>query len=419
MVNRQKYIPIKEIDKVVIVGGGQAGGQFVKTVRSEGFSGEVVLIGDEGHRPYERPPLSKSGLSSDADASAAVSYLFDAEALRKLDVKQEQRRVAAIDRVSRTVTCQDGWSTGYDGLVLATGGRAVTLAVSDPLAAAVRTLRTIEDARALRERFDASQAITVIGGGWLGLEVASAARRRGLQVVLIESGMRLCGRVVPPMLSGYLARLHQQQGVQLRLGVGVVAISGEPGRIALTLSNGEKLEAHTIFVGVGMVPNDELAGAAGLEVDRGIVTDASGRTSDPRVFACGDVATFHHPLIGRRVRLESWANAQNQATACARAFLGLEPSPVELPWFWSNQYDNSIQIAGLPPLDASIVVRGDPQSSSFSFFSFVDERLAGAVAVNADRDVRIAKRLIEAGIPVDAMLLRDPSINLQKLLVRS
>jgi 3-phenylpropionate/trans-cinnamate dioxygenase ferredoxin reductase subunit len=224
---------------------------------------------------------------------------------------------------------------------------------------------------------------------------------------VLEAAGRLCSRAAHPLLSDYLLALHRRHDVELRLSARVAALD-ETG---VQLAHGERLSTDLVVAGIGMIPNDELARAAGLAIDGGILTDPCGRTEDPTVFACGDVAVYDHPLLGRRVRLESWANAQNQAIACARAILGRPAANAEAPWFWSDQYGINIQMVGVLPLDAEIVVRGGPQAGKGSWFAAVGDRLVGAVAVNAGRDIRAAKRLIETGATIDRTSIVDASTN--------
>lgn len=370
------------MDRVVVIGAGQAGGWAAKTLRDEGFAGEVVLVGEEAHPPHERPPLSKDVLVGSKPPES--TYLWP----DGLDVDfRPKTRAVALDRAAHRVELADGSSLAYDKLVLATGARVRRLDHPGAL-----YLRTIEDALALRAALLRQGRVGVIGGGWIGLEVAAAARRLGCAVTVVELGPRLCARVVPPVLSDYLKRLHERHGVEIRLG------TAEPP------------EADTIVVGVGVVPNVELAEAAGLAVANGIAVDAFGATSDPDIYAAGDVASRDG------VRLESWANAQNQAIAAAKSLLGRKTPYDEVPWFWSDQYDVNLQLVGLPKAGHEIVQRGRAEDDRFSLFFLEEGRLAAAASVNAPRDLRIARRLIELGRAVDRAALADEARPLQALL---
>lgn len=397
------------MNRVIIVGAGQAGGWVAKALRDNGFAGEIMLVGEEAHPPHERPPLSKDVLLGRAPASS--TYLFRDDVLRALALDfRPGCRVQAIDLRERTVALADGGRVSFDRLVLATGGRPARLAA--PGGERALYLRSIADAAALRERLLAARRVVVVGGGWIGLEVACAARSLGLDTTIVEAADRLCSRAAHPVLSRYLSDMHGREGIELRLNARVTAIDHD----VVHLAGGERLPADLVVAGVGMIPNTELAQAAGLPVDGGILTTASGQTADPGVFACGDVSVYHHPRIGGRVRLESWENAQSQAIACANALLGRPSADPTTPWFWSDQYGVNIQILGTLPIDAAIVTRGDPWAGKGSWHALADGRLVGVVAMNASRDLRAARRLIEARIPIDGSALADMRVDLRTLL---
>jgi 3-phenylpropionate/trans-cinnamate dioxygenase ferredoxin reductase subunit len=392
--------------RIVIVGAGQAGGWVAKALRDNGFAGGIVLIGEEAHPPHERPPLSKDVLLGRAPASS--TYLFRDDVLRALALDfRPSCRVRAIDLRERAVVLADGGRIAFDRLVLATGGRPAALPV--PGGERALSLRSIADAAALRERMLAARRLVIVGGGWIGLEVACAARSLRLDTTIIEAADRLCRRAAHPVLSRCLRDMHAREGVELRLDARIAAIDDEGVRLA----DGECLPADLVVAGVGMIPNTEVAQAAGLPVDDGILTTANGQTADPGVFACGDVSVYHHPRLGRRVRLESWENAQNQAIACANALLGQPGAEPAAPWFWSDQYGINIQIVGALPIDAAIVTRGDPWAGKGSWHAVVDGRLVGVVALNAARDLRAARQLIEARLKVDGSVLADTSVDLR------
>jgi 3-phenylpropionate/trans-cinnamate dioxygenase ferredoxin reductase subunit len=276
-------------------------------------------------------------------------------------------------------------------------------------------LRTIDDAARVRANLGAGKHLVVIGGGWIGLEVAATARKSGAAVTVIEALDRVCARAVPPEVSRHLEALHRRHGVELVLGQGVAGIEDGAGRVAVALADGRRIAGDAIAVGIGIVPNVELAAAAGLAVDNGVVVDAQCRASDPDVSAAGDCASAPLACLGRRVRLESWANAQNQAIVAAKAVVGQDVRYDELPWFWSDQYDVNLQMLGLPARWPEPVVRGDPASGGFSQFYLDGERIAAIVAVNAPRDLRAAKKLVETRKPVRAASLADPAVQLQRL----
>ena len=403
-------------DSIVIVGAGQAGGWAAKTLRKEGFGGHIVLIGDEPHLPYERPPLSKAVLSREAPADS--THLFDAAAFAQLALDWRPNvRVTAIDRAARCLQLSSGGPIGYDKLILSTGGRARTMSVPGADLPGVYTLRSIADARALSAELAPGRSIAVVGGGWIGLEVAATARKLGAQATVIEALSRLCERTLPPEMSDYLKALHVAQGVEVLLGAGVASFSrNAQGRLQVQLADGPCVVCDAAVVGIGLVPNDELARDAGLACDGGILVDAQCRTSDPRILAAGDVAAWHCEWAGCRMRLESWQNAQEQGMAAARSALGREVNHQPLPWFWSDQYDCNLQIYGMPAPSHRLVVRGDPASGNFLLFYLDgDSRLKSALGPNAARDLRFARRLIESGKRVDATQLADPAFALSKL----
>ena len=398
---------------IVIVGAGQAGGWAAKTLRAEGYKGAIVLIGAERHPSHERPPLSKAVLSG--EAAPETTHLFKAEEHTALAMDfRAEARATRIERAAKRVELAGGGSVAYDKLILTTGGTARKLPIPGGDSPRVFYLRTIEDSLAIRDAIGPGKKLAVIGGGWIGLEVAATARKRGTSVVVIEALDRLCARTVPPAISAFLRTRHEREGVGIRLGVGVKAIE-DRGELAVRLADGSTVEADAIVAGIGLEPDVALARDAGLAVDNGIVVDEQGRTSDPDIFAAGDCANTPLPCLGRRVRLESWANAQNQAIVAAKAALGQDARYDELPWFWSDQYDVNLQILGLPARWTEPVVRGDPASGSFSHFYLDGERIAAIVSVNAPRDLRAAKKLVQTRKPVSAASLADPAVQLQRL----
>ncbi len=398
---------------IVIIGAGQAGGWAAKTLRVEGYGGRIVLIGAERHPSHERPPLSKAVLSGEAAPETTHLFKPDEHAALDLDFRAEAR-ATRIDRSTKRVELADGGSVAYDKLILTTGGTARKLPIPGGDSPRVFYLRTIEDSLAIRDAIGPGKKLAVIGGGWIGLEVAATARKRGTSVVVIEALDRLCARTVPPAISAFLRARHEREGVDIRLGVGVKAIE-DSGRLVIRLADGSAIEADAVVAGIGLEPDVALARDAGLTVDNGIVVDEQGRTSDPDIFAAGDCANTPLPCLGRRVRLESWANAQNQAIVAAKAALGQDARYDELPWFWSDQYDVNLQILGLPARWPEPVVRGDPASGSFSHFYLDGERIAAIVSVNAPRDLRAAKKLVQTRKPVSAASLADPAVQLQRL----
>ena len=356
-----------------IIGTGQAGGWTAKTLRDEGFEGRVVLIGEEPFPPYERPPLSKEVLLGDAEE--ASTYLWPEGTLEGQDVELKLgARVAKIDRAAKSIAFDDGDTQSYDRLMIATGARVRRLDIPGADLDGVHYLRDIADTRAIRAGLSGDGRVLVIGGGWIGLEVAAAARKSGAEVTVVEAAERLCGRALTPELSAYVHEAHAAQGVDIRCDTGVERLEGNGAVARAVLSDGSALDISMAVIGVGVVPNSELAADAGIDVDNGIVVDELCRTSDPDVFAAGDVTNHPNPLLDRRIRLESWENAQNQAIAAAKAMLDKGEAYGEIPWFWSDQYDMNIQLVGLPAAWDEAVTRGDPASGQFIVFYLKDGR---------------------------------------------
>jgi 3-phenylpropionate/trans-cinnamate dioxygenase ferredoxin reductase subunit len=400
---------------IVIVGAGQAGGWAAQTLRKEGFAGRVVLVGAEAHPPHERPPLSKAVLAGEAAPDSTRLQKPEAFDALELDWRPGVR-VARIDRAGKRLELAGGELLAYDKLILCTGGRARTLPIPGADLPGVFTLRTIDDALALAPRLQPGRTVAVVGGGWIGLEVAATARKQGAEVVVVETQSRLCERTVPREISDHLLALHQGHGSEVLLGAGVAAFGrSDGGRLAVTLADGSVLACDTIVVGVGMLPNDELARAAGLACDGGVLVDAQCRTSDPDILAAGDVAVAPNPWAGRPLRLESWQNAQEQGIAAARSALGLAVDYQPLPWFWSDQHGMNLQIYGIPQPTHRLVVRGTPGADSFVLFYLDGDVVQAALGPNAAKDLRFARRLIEQRKPVDAGRLADIGVPMAKL----
>lgn len=401
---------------IAIVGAGQAGGWAAQTLRSEGFGGRIVLIGDEAHRPYERPPLSKSVLAG--EALPETTSLQKPEAFDALNVDWRPGVSATrIDSAARRLHLSGGDVVGYDKLILCTGGRARRLGIPGSELPGVFTLRNLDDAAALGAALMPGRRLLVIGGGWIGLEVASTARRKGLEVTVVEAMQRLCERTVPSEISGYLLRLHASHGVHVELGMGIerLAQDADGNGLIATLADGRTLACDVVLAGIGLIANDELAREAGLRCEGGIVVDSQCRSSDPDILAAGDVAVWHCERAGRRMRLESWQNAQEQGIAAARSALGIAVDHQPLPWFWSDQYGINLQIFGMPAPGHRAVVRGDMESDSFVVFFLDGGKVAAALGPNAARDLRFARRLIERGTEVTPEQLADLQVPLSRL----
>ena len=392
---------------IAIVGAGQAGGWAAHTLRQEGYAGRIVLIGQEPHAPHERPPLSKAVLAGTATTDSV--HLFKPDAFTGLGLDWRPGVwVTSIDATGKRLTLNDGDCIAYDELILCTGGRARSLATPGADTVDVRTLRTVDDALALAPLLASGRKLVVVGGGWIGLEVAATARAKGVEVTVVEAQSRLCERSVPRDISEHLLALHQSHGTRVILGAQLARIwRSTDGTSMVELADGQQLECDTIVAGVGLVPNDGLAREAGLSCDGGVLVDSACRTSDPSIYAAGDVAVSFNPWAGRRIRLESWQNAQEQGTAAARAALGQPVEYQPLPWFWSDQYGMNLQIYGIPLPSHRVVARGTPGADSFVLFYLDGDVVQAALGINAAKDLRFGRRLIEQRRPVDQQRLAD------------
>jgi 3-phenylpropionate/trans-cinnamate dioxygenase ferredoxin reductase subunit len=398
---------------VVIVGAGHAGVQAAASLREEGFEGEIVLLSDETELPYQRPPLSKAFLKGEMDLHglplrAEAFYRYQRIGLRL------GARAVRIDRPGRRVMLPDGASIGYGHLILATGARQRRLEVPGVDLDGVFVLRTIADATALRQRIAADLRIVVIGAGFIGLEVAATAANLGAETAVVEIA-RPMGRAVSPLLSKFYAEAHEGFGVRLILGVGVAAILGTDRAEAVALADGEVLPADLVLVAVGVAAEDALAREAGLECANGVVVDAHLTTSDPAISAIGDCAAFPNAALGAMTRLESIQNAVDQAKRVAARLAG-KPEPYNaLAWFWSDQGDLKLMIAGLSHDVDEWVVRGDPKTRAFSIFGFRGGKLAVVESVNRAGDHAAAKRILAAGKPLTPDQAADPNFDLRAL----
>lgn len=379
-------------------------------MREAGYRGRITLIGAEPHPPYERPPLSKASLLDDNPATA---WVFDkaGDGAADIDLRLGVSAVA-IDRVLRRVRLSDGAEVSYDRLLIATGSRLRRLSVPGLSPDDVIHLRTLDDARALKQRLAVGRRLAVIGGGFIGLEVAASARLLGVDVTVLEAAERLLPRLGSPEVSDLVAAHHRAHGVDVRLGVR--AIEARDGM--LLLSDGERLAVDTVVAGIGVSPDDGLASAAGLEVDDGILVDAFGATSDPDIYAAGDVTRHFSPPLGRLVRLESWQNANLQARAAALSLLGTPTPQDETAWVWSDQGDLNIQIAGCPAQIDRTVIRGTDADAGWTVFQLHAGRLVGGLTVNRARDMPLIRRgLAHGGLRLDPAELADEAIPLRRI----
>ncbi len=401
-------------EKTVVIGAGQAGFSFCAKLRELGYLGRISLIGDEPHAPYQRPPLSKAYLLGEMSLDRLL--LRPAEFYDDQNIVLITRTAAtAIDRASKTVSMSEGPSLDYDNLILATGStpRKLPASLSGDLDG-IYYMRSVADADSISPEFAPGRRVLVVGGGYIGLEAAAVAAKRGLKVTLIEAAERILQRVACSQTSDYFRQLHQARGVEIREAIGLQALLGENGRVSsASLSDGSSLDVDFVIVGIGILPNVDLARDAGLECENGIGVDARCTTSDPAIMAVGDCACF--PYRGTTMRLESVSNAIDQAQAAAAVVMGTDQPYEAMPWFWSDQYDTKLQIAGLSSGFDRIVQRsGDTGSQSHWYYS--GDSLLAVDAMNDPRAYMVAKRLIQAGKSPTAEAVADTSIDLKQLL---
>ena len=399
-------------DAIVVVGAGQAAAQFVDSLRREGFSGPLTLVGDEPFLPYQRPPLSKKFLAGELE----LERLFIKPAAYYQQARVDMRtdmRVTAIDRGRKRVTLADGSHLEYAKLVLTTGSRVRRIKAPGSELAGVQYLRGIEDVQRLRAGAQAGKRVVVIGGGYIGLEVAATCRQLGADVTVIEALDRVMNRVVAPVVSQFFATQHQSHGVKILCGTGVQAFAGTAQVEAVVLADGTRVPADLAVVGIGILPVTDIAMDCGLVCDNGIAADAHCRTSDPDIFSVGDCASFPSARYGRRLRLESVDNAFEHAKTAAASVVGKTVEHDKVPWFWSDQFDLKLLIVGLAEGHDQVLVRGDPGTKSFSVCYLKGGELIALDAINHAQDYMAARKLIAERVRPDAAKLADPAIALK------
>ncbi|WP_241300308.1 anthranilate 1,2-dioxygenase system ferredoxin--NAD(+) reductase [Burkholderia stabilis] len=403
-------------DPFVIVGAGHAARRTAEALRERDADARIVMIGAERELPYDRPALSKDALLTDGGEQRAFvrdAAWYDAQ---RIELRLGTR-VDAIERDAQRVRLDDGAALPYARLVLATGSRVRTFGGAIDEGIEPHYVRTVADARALRAQLVPGRRVAVLGGGFIGLEVAAAARQLGCDVTVIDPAPRLLQRALPEVVGTYARRLHDARGVVFQMATLPRAIRRGPAGGAIVETDRGDVQADIVVVGIGVVPNVELAQAAGLDVDNGIRVDAGCRTADPAIFAAGEVTMHFNPLLGRHVRIESWQVAENQPAVAAANMLGADDAYAELPWLWSDQYDCNLQMLGLFGSERTIVVRGDPASGPFTVFGLGDDgRIVAVAAANLGRDIGASRRLIAAGAVPDPVKLADPAVNLKAFL---
>lgn len=406
----------------IIVGAGHAAGELATSLRDNGWQGRILLIGEEPQLPYHRPPLSKAYLSG---AATAESLLIKPRATYdKANVEIISGvRVDRIDRETSTVHLADGRTAQYDRLILATGGRPRPLPIPQieqaECSGNFHYLRTLQDVDDIRRQFEPGMRLVIVGGGYIGLEVAAVAVKHGLKVTVLEALPRVLARVTAPELSAFYESRHRAAGVEIRTDTQVRDVQLAPSGdavAALLCADGSSVPADLVVVGIGLLPNVELAVEAGLAVDNGILVDEFGQTSDPNIYAAGDCSNHPNPLLGRRLRLESVPNALEQARSVAASICGKPKAYASIPWFWSDQYELKLKMVGLSQGYDQLVIRGTPENDSFSAFYLKDGCILAADTVNRPPEFMLAKRFIAEKVRVDPTRLEDDSHPLKDLL---
>jgi 3-phenylpropionate/trans-cinnamate dioxygenase ferredoxin reductase subunit len=401
------------MERIVIVGAGHAGMQLADSLRQEGFTGAVTVLGDEPGLPYQRPPLSKDYLAPGTTPAPlplrGETFFTD----RDIEYRSDST-VTALDPATRTITLHDGTTMEYTDLVLATGARNRTLDATCGRPAGVHYLKSLTDAKRLHAELASARRVVVVGAGFIGLEFAAAARARGLEVTVLEFAPRVMARALSAPMSAYFEQAHTTAGIDLKLGEGIASFEHNGVYVTAAVgTSGTAYPADLVLVGVGVVPNTELAAAAGLTVDNGVAVDDYLRTSHENIWAIGDCASFPNAHTGTRTRLEAVQNATDQAATLAKTLTGAPTPYGELPWFWSIQGKHKLQIAGIAGTPDHTVQRGDPATGKFSLFCFHQGTLTAVESVNSPADHLAARRILTHQMALTPEQAADPAFNLK------
>ena len=398
---------------VVIIGAGHAAGQVAASLRQDGHEGPIIMLGDEPVIPYQRPPLSKQYLSGEQAIERVYLRPQKFYDDKHIDVRTGVT-VDQINRTAKTVHTTAGDTIGFDHLIIATGSRARKLSIEGSDLGGIHYLRTVADVDAIRGEMAPGKKLVIVGGGYIGLEVASVAVVAGLEVHVIEMESRILQRVTTPEMSAYYHQLHASRGVHIHVSTGVKGFTGTNGRVTAVMAGDKSFPADLVIVGIGIIPNIEIAKDAGITCDNGIVVDEHCRTSDPDIYAIGDCTNHPNPLLGRRLRLESVPNAMEQARVASANIRGDAKTYAAIPWFWSDQYELKLQMVGFSADGNQQVLRGDKAANQFAVFYLKDGVVVAADAVNSPKEFMLCKQMI--GKPVDATKLADPAQDLKALL---
>lgn len=398
---------------IVIVGAGQAAGQAAAVLRQEGYEENIMILGDEEHPPYQRPPLSKQYLAGEQGLDRVYIRPEKFYGDKQIEVRTGVH-VDSIDPTHNTVTTHDGQTITWDKLLLTTGSRPRILEVPGNNLGGIHYLRTIADVDAIRREMATAKSLVIVGGGYIGLEVASVAVKAGLEVTVVETEERILQRVTTPEMSEYYHRLHTERGVNILTNTMVTGFQGD-GSVEGVLADDRVIDADLVIIGIGIIPNVELAQAAGLEWDNGIIVDEHCRTSAPDIYAAGDCTNHPNPAAGgKRLRLESVPNAMEQARVAAINMCGGDKIYDAIPWFWSDQYELKLQMVGFSSDGDTQVLRGDKDANEFAIFYLKDGAVVAVDAVNSPREFMVCKQLY--GKPVDTDKLADPDVDLKTLI---
>ncbi len=397
---------------VVIIGAGHAAGQAAASLRQAKFAGEITIVGDESHIPYQRPPLSKAYLKGDQGADKV--YLRAAAFYEDRNINLKLGTTAtAVDTGAKTVVLDSGETLSYEHLLISTGSRPRKLTIDGSDLPGIHYLRTMDDVDGLRDGMREGANLVIVGGGYIGLEVAAVGRELGLNVHVLEMEERILQRVTTPEMSAYYHQLHEGRGVHIHTNTGVTGFAGD-GKVQEVICGERRFAADIVIVGIGIIPNTELAQAAGIHCNNGIVVDDHCRTSAPDVYAAGDCTNHPNPLLDRRLRLESVPNAMDQARVSTANMLGEDKTYAAIPWFWSDQYELKLQMVGFSADGDTQVLRGDMDANQFAVFYLKDGKVVAADAVNSPKEFMLCKQLV--GKTADPALLADPQADLKALL---
>jgi len=401
--------------KCIIIGASHAAAQLAPSLRQEGWDGDIIVIGDEPYLPYHRPPLSKTFLAGDKTAESLA--IRPAAFYKKNNIQFLQGRVSSINRDQQTLTLSDGQELGYDKLALCMGSRVRKIPLPGGELDGVHYLRDIAYAEGIKKHVKKDKHVVIIGGGYIGLETAAALKNQGMNVVVLEMAQRILQRVTAPELSEFYTRIHTEEGVNIHTGISVTGIAGETHTEKVICADGTEFPADLVVIGVGILPNTELAEECGIEVKNGIIVDEFCRTNDSDIVAAGDCTNHFNKIYDRRIRLESVPNANDQGKTAAASICGLSKEYKSLPWFWSDQYNLKLQIAGLSQGYDQVIIRGDKRTDrSFAAFYFKGGQMISAECVNRPQEFMLSKKIIADKLAINPDRLADESIAIKELL---